>query len=119
MVQINKKITRPVRYVDDGRPQPLYTRFHKNTFQRDLIDLGYYVDVETHAPVKHDYHLTDRHYGADELPQPQTEVEQLRADLEEFGYCLVADALSVSQLETFRTRVDAQAAAERRGRCDR
>ncbi|MEM7018151.1 MAG: phytanoyl-CoA dioxygenase family protein [Pseudomonadota bacterium] len=113
MVQINTKITRKVGYVEDGKPRPLYTRYHRNTVQRDLIDQGYYVDVETHQPVKADYHVTAGNYAPGELPQPNTDPDQLRADLEAFGFCLIADALSPEKLAEFRQRLDEQAAGER------
>ncbi len=113
MVQISKKITRRLGYVDDGSPKPLYIRFHRNTFQRDLIDLGYYVDVDTHQTVLADYDRTEGNYPPDELPRPTDDVETLREDLEVHGYCLVADALSSAELEVFRDRIDAQAKGER------
>jgi ectoine hydroxylase-related dioxygenase (phytanoyl-CoA dioxygenase family) len=113
MVQIGRKITHKVGYIDDGKPKPLYTRYHRNTIQRDLIDQGYYVDVETGEPVKPDYYITKGNYSAADLPTPSTDIEQLRADMEEFGYCVVRDALSPGQLALFRQRVDEQAAAER------
>lgn len=114
MVQIGKKIKRRVGYVDDGQPKPLYTRYHRDTVQRDLIDQGYYVDVETSEPVREGYHLTEGNYAPGELPEASDDIDQLRHSLETFGYCVVADALSPAQLETFRTRVDEQARAERR-----
>ncbi len=114
MVQIGKKINRRVGYVDDGKPKPLYTRYHRRPVQRDPIDQGYYVDVETNEPVLPGYHRTQGNYAPGELPEPSADLDQLRADLETFGYCLVANALSEAQLEVFRARVDEQARAERR-----
>lgn len=114
MVQINKKIGKRVGYVDDGSPKPLYTRHHRNTVQRDLIDQGYYVDVETHAPVLEGYDRTDGNYAPGELPALTADIDTLRSDLETFGYCLVAEALTADQLATFRRRLDEQARAERR-----
>ena len=99
-------------YVDDGAPKPLYTAFHRNTHQRDLIDLGLSVDPKTHMPAT-DYHVTDGNYDPAELPQPTRDLATMRTDLAEFGYCLVADALSAAQLEVLRTRLDEQAAGER------
>ncbi len=113
MVQISKKITRKVGFVDDGRPLPLYTRYHRDTVQRDLIDRGYYVDAETGNAVRGDYHRTSGNYSADELPRATADLEKLREDLLEFGYCLVKDALSAAQLARFRERTDEQAAGER------
>ena len=34
----------------------------------------------------------------DELPQPTTDLATLKADIDEFGYCLVADAIAPEQL---------------------
>ncbi len=47
------------------------------------------------------------------LPQPTTDLEQQKADLDEFGYCIVADALSPDEATTLKDRISAQAAAER------
>lgn len=113
MVMVGK-IHGKVGFVDDGKPRPLYTRYHRDTFQRDLIDLGYYVDVDTQQPVKPGYDETEGNYPADELPTPTTDIEQLRADLTEFGYAMVKEALTPQQLEVFRDRVDQQAAGERK-----
>jgi len=53
-------------------------------------------------------------YWADfDLPQPRKDIRELRSDLEEFGYCLVSEALSAEQLATLRKRVYDQAAGER------
>lgn len=114
MVQIGKRIKQKVGYVDDGKPKPLYTRYHRDTIQRDLIDQGYYVDVETSEPVREGYHRTEGNYRAGELPEPRSDIEELRHDLATYGYCIVANALSPEQLATFRARVDEQARAERR-----
>ena len=113
MVQIGRKITHQVGYTDDGSPKPLYTRYHKNTIQRDLIDEGYYFDLENFEAVRPGYHQTADNYQAAELPQTSSDLETLRRDLEKFGYCLVKDALAAAQLLEFRARIDAQAAGER------
>ena len=113
MVQIGRKITHQVGYTDDGSPKPLYTRYHKNTIQRDLIDEGYYFDLENFEAVRPGYHQTADNYQAAELPQTSSDLETLRRDLEKFGYCLVKDALAAAQLATFRARIEAQAAGER------
>ena len=47
------------------------------------------------------------------LPQPTTDLDQLKADLDEHGYCIVADALSPNEVTALRTRITEQAAAER------
>ena len=113
MVQIGRKITKPVAYRDDGSPKPLYKQFHRNTIQRDLIDLGYYVDVDSRETVYEGYHVTKDNYPEGELPNPSGDLDQLRNDLMEFGYCLVENALSYDQLSTLRTRLDDQSAGER------
>ena len=50
---------------------------------------------------------------ATELPAPTTSFEQMRSDLAEHGYCLLADALTSEQLTRIRERLLDQAAAER------
>ena len=114
MVQINQKLTRKVGFVDDGRDYPLYTRYHRNTVQRDLVDHGYYVDVEENAPQKAGYDTTEGNYIPSELPVPESDIDRARADLVRHGYCLIAEALSDDQLAMYRARVDEQAAGERR-----
>ena len=47
------------------------------------------------------------------LPRPTTDLEQLKADLDEHGYCIVADALSPEEVTALRARITEQAAAER------
>lgn len=47
------------------------------------------------------------------LPQPSTDPNRHRADLDEFGYCIVADALSADEAAALTDRISAQAAAER------
>lgn len=49
----------------------------------------------------------------DDLPRPTTDLEQAKADLDRFGYCLLADALPAPQLGALRTRLEEQAHAER------
>ncbi len=51
-------------------------------------------------------------YSPTELPQPTEDWDQLRADLDEHGYCLLANALSPAQVETVRGRLLDQAAGE-------
>lgn len=45
-------------------------------------------------------------------PRPTTDWNRLRADLDEFGYCLVKDALDASEVDSIRARVLDQAAGE-------
>jgi hypothetical protein len=55
-----------------------------------------------------------KEYWADKnLPVPTKDLVQLRKDLVKWGYCLVAEALSPSQLEAVRTRIYEQADGER------
>lgn len=48
-----------------------------------------------------------------ELPRPTTDRNLSKSNLDEFGYCLVADALSTSEVRALRTRLEEQAAAEK------
>ena len=48
-----------------------------------------------------------------ELPRPTTDLELAGAQLEEFGYCFVADALTAEQVAAMRARLEEQAAAEK------
>ncbi len=52
-------------------------------------------------------------WNKDELPVPCTDPDRLKRDLDEFGYCLVAEALSSTQVAAIRTRLEEQIAAER------
>jgi len=47
------------------------------------------------------------------LPHPTTDIDVTQRDLDEAGYCIVADALSPELLERLRCRVDQQASGER------
>ena len=48
-----------------------------------------------------------------DLPQPTTDLNLAKAHLDEFGYCLLANALTPKQVEALRTRLVEQAAAEK------
>ena len=48
----------------------------------------------------------------DELPQPTTDLATLKANIDDFGYCLVADAISSTQLAAAKQRLLEQAQAE-------
>ena len=48
------------------------------------------------------------------LPAPSKNIQQLRRDLDEWGYCLVEDGMSPEQVDVVYTRIDEQAAAERK-----
>jgi ectoine hydroxylase-related dioxygenase (phytanoyl-CoA dioxygenase family) len=49
-----------------------------------------------------------------QLSQPTRDLNQARADLDEFGYALVAQALTPIQVSAMRERLEDQAAAEKR-----
>ena len=52
------------------------------------------------------------------LPTPTTDLAQQKADLDEDGYCIVADALSADEVAALRDRIAEQAAAERQRSLD-
>ena len=52
------------------------------------------------------------------LPTPTTDLGQQKADLDEYGYCIVADALSADEVAALRDRIAEQAAAERQRSLD-
>ena len=60
------------------------------------------------------YHETEGNYDPAELPQPTADLDQLRHDMAEFGYCLVKEALNPEQLRMFQKRLSDQAEGERR-----
>lgn len=47
------------------------------------------------------------------LPQPTTDMGLAKSQLDQFGYCLLANALSRDEVAALRQRVEEQAAAER------
>jgi hypothetical protein len=49
----------------------------------------------------------------DELPRATSDLETLKADIDEFGYCIVANAIGEEQVKEIRGRIDEQARAER------
>ena len=51
----------------------------------------------------------------EELPQPTTDLATLNANIDEFGYCLVADAISPEQIAIAKARLLEQAQAELEG----
>ena len=48
-----------------------------------------------------------------DYPKPTKDIQRLRHDLFDWGFCLIEDAMSPAQAERFRLRVEAQAAGER------
>lgn len=49
-----------------------------------------------------------------DLPKPTKDITKLRADLREWGYCLIDEALSPEQYQNLRMRLEEQALAERK-----
>lgn len=66
---------------------------------------GWYYD--TTVARKHEY------WRDIALPTPTKDLQQLRHDLHEWGFCLIEDGLSSEQCTRIRSRVAGQAAAER------
>ena len=69
---------------------------------------GSYYDTTTGS--KHPY------WKDVDLPAPTKDIDRLRSDLLEWGYCIVEDAIAADQVEVMRTRVLQQAEGERRAR---
>ena len=46
------------------------------------------------------------------LPSPTADPAQLRADIQEFGWCMISSALAPAEIEALTTRITEQAAAE-------
>ena len=51
-------------------------------------------------------------WSYEELPKPTANLETAKANIDEFGYCLLADAMPAEQLAAARKRLREQAAAE-------
>ncbi len=49
-----------------------------------------------------------------DLPQPTRDIRKLRTDLQQWGYCLIEEALSKDQYERLKQRLTEQAEAERK-----
>jgi len=47
------------------------------------------------------------------LPKPTTDLDRAKADIDEFGYCLLANALNSEQITALRNRIEEQAIAEK------
>jgi len=62
---------------------------------------------DTTVARKHDY------WKHVDLPQPTRDIRALRTHLREWGFCLIADAMSDAQCRRFRKRLWAQAEGER------
>ncbi len=50
----------------------------------------------------------------DGLPRPTADLDEAKGDIDEHGYCLLAEALTRSRIEQLRTRLIEQAAGEKR-----
>ena len=48
-----------------------------------------------------------------DYPRPTKDIQRLRHDLFDWGFCLIEDAMTPEQTERFRVRVEEQAAGER------
>ena len=48
-----------------------------------------------------------------QLPKPSENVDQLRTDLKEYGYCYVKNAMTATQLNNLTKRIQEQADAEK------
>ena len=96
---------------------------HTHISARDgftIVDPSKHADSPTPGMDLHDdelYYNTQgeaaEYWAAFDLPRPRKDIRRLRRDLEEYGYCLVSEALSAAQLATLRERVYEQAAGER------
>lgn len=52
-------------------------------------------------------------WNAEELPRPTQDLDRLESDMDAFGYCLIADALTTEETAALRARITEQAAGER------
>jgi hypothetical protein len=53
------------------------------------------------------------YWAGQDLPKPTTEIKQMRADIKAWGYCMIKDALSPSQLAKMQARTQDQLDGER------
>ena len=98
----------------------LFRDFHASTepeasLERQGLSFRKAPDSPTHLSddTSQYYNAAGSTYWRDKrLPQPTKDMGRLRADLDDFGYCLIADALSAAQLRDMRLRVVEQAAGE-------
>lgn len=77
----------------------LYSRWHRNTIQRDLMDQGLFVASDTGQPATQYADTDPSAWDGADLPGPTDDAGQLRADMADWGYCLVKEAVSPEQLE--------------------
>lgn len=98
--------TEPMSSVMDNNPEIYFVPPKRGSDWGDWEFIaGSYYDTTTGA--KHPY------WRDKDLPQPSKDIEQLRRDMLEWGYCKVEDALSPEQVAVVRDRVLAQAEGER------
>ncbi|MEM7092748.1 MAG: phytanoyl-CoA dioxygenase family protein [Actinomycetota bacterium] len=99
--------TEPMKSVLENNPEIYFVPPKRGSEWGDWeFKPGSYYDTTTGA--KHPY------WRDTELPQATKDIEQLRCDLIEWGYCMIEDALAPDQVEVIRTRVVDQAEGERR-----
>jgi ectoine hydroxylase-related dioxygenase (phytanoyl-CoA dioxygenase family) len=98
------------RFLDSGEP---YLSIYLNNLWLQPPEAGADLDwgngwyYDTTVPRKHEY------WQDIDLPTPTKNLQQLRRDLYEWGFCLIEDGLSADQCARIRERVEDQAAAER------
>jgi ectoine hydroxylase-related dioxygenase (phytanoyl-CoA dioxygenase family) len=55
-----------------------------------------------------------KNWTDDELPRATTDLSRLKSDMDEFGYCIIAEAIDAGRAAEIGRRIDAQAKAERK-----
>ena len=96
----------PMRSVLDNNPEIYFVPpMRGSEWGKWEYKPGSYYDTTTGAK-----HAAWKHAS---LPRTTKDIEQLRQDMVEWGYCMVEDALSPTQVDTVRNRVLAQAEGER------
>ena len=53
------------------------------------------------------------HWDAKTLPKPTRDEARLKADIDEWGYCLIEAAYTPAEIASFKARLSEQAAGER------
>lgn len=107
----------------DRDDEPLYARFHRSGEPyRSLVDHNPWLrppkagdELEWDAGWYYDTTVARKHpaWSDVDLPTATKDVDRLRWDLLEWGYCLIEDGASPEQTERLRARAEDQAAAER------
>ncbi len=106
MYQVEVSSTEPMKSLLESNPE-IYFVTPKGGSQWGTWEFkpGSYYDTTT--GVKHPYWAEHR------LPQPTKDIDQLRRDMVEWGYCKIAEALAPEQVDVLRDRVLEQAEGER------